>query len=762
MRQQRRGGASTTASLTTLLAHRKAREAVGVLLTAVALLTLVSLASYDPADPSFLHSGIPGGPIRNGAGWLGAYLAGALFGLAGAVALLVPAGLLWLGVRAFVTPRPVRFPLLPGTGATLGILSLTLLLALLQQEASWRGLKGEPLGGILGGELLRFLQPVLGRLGLALAAATALALAAILCSRLSLLALPLTLADAAGRALQQARALLHSARAALAARRDRRAATRAIAPPASAPVAPPPAQAVLTEGPPLAPPRGPEPAEPTAPLPVPRDPEAPQENLPFGVSEARYGPPPLSLLDPPAPAAAGPTAEEHQRNAEILVKTLRDFGVETRVADVSPGPVITRYEVEPGPGIKINRIVGLADDLALALKAMSVRVVAPIPGKAVVGVEIPNQNRARVSLREILGTAEFAALASPLPLALGKDIAGNPVVADLAQMPHLLIAGATGSGKSVCLNGLILSILFSTPPTDVQFLLIDPKRVELSIFNGIPHLLDRVVVEAREAAKKLQLVIAEMERRYRVFAEVGARNLGAYNQWAVAAPPPEGPEGEEAAGPLPHLVVVVDELADLMLVAAHEVENAVARLAQMARAVGIHLIVATQRPSVDVITGVIKANFPARLSFQVSSKVDSRTILDVNGAEQLLGSGDMLFLPPASSKPIRIHGCFVSEMEIRRVVKFLSRFEHPGTPPLPPAPAGVEREGASAADDPLYEQAKELVIQTHQASISMLQRRLRVGFNRAARLLDQMERDGIVSPMDGPRPREVLVKPAEP
>jgi S-DNA-T family DNA segregation ATPase FtsK/SpoIIIE len=732
---------------------------VGVLLTAVALLILVSLAFYDPADPSFLHSGIPGGPIRNGAGWLGAYLAGALFGLAGAVALLVPPGLLWLGVRAFVTPRPLRFPLLPGAGATLGILSLTLLLALLQQEASWRGLKGEPLGGILGGELLRFLQPVLGRLGLGLAAATALALAGILCSRLSLLALPLTLADAGGRALVQARALLHSARAALSARRHRRAATRALTPAAVTPVAPPSAQAVLTEGPPPVPPRVPEPAEPTAPLPVPRDPEAPQEILPFVVSEARYGPPPLSLLDPPAPAAAGPTAEEHQRNAEILVKTLRDFGVETRVADVSPGPVITRYEVEPGPGIKINRIVGLADDLALALKAMSVRVVAPIPGKAVVGVEIPNQNRARVSLREILATAEFAALASPLPLALGKDIAGNPVVADLAQMPHLLIAGATGSGKSVCLNGLILSILFSTPPTDVQFLLIDPKRVELSIFNGIPHLLDRVVVETREAAKKLQLVIAEMERRYRVFAEVGARNLGAYNQWAVAAPPPER---EEAAGPLPQLVVVVDELADLMLVAAHEVENAVARLAQMARAVGIHLIVATQRPSVDVITGVIKANFPARLSFQVSSKVDSRTILDVNGAEQLLGSGDMLFLPPASSKPIRIHGCFVSEMEIRRVVKFLSRFEHPGTPPLPQAPAGVEREGASAADDSLYEQAKELVIQTHQASISMLQRRLRVGFNRAARLLDQMERDGIVSPMDGPRPREVLVKPVEP
>lgn len=751
MSRQRRGGASATASLTMLLAHRKAREALGVLLVAASLLTLVSLASYDPADPSFLHSGVPGVPVRNGVGWIGAHLAGALFGLAGAVALLLPPALLLLGVRAFVGPHPIRFAPLPTAGATLGILGLSLLSALIQHEAPLSGLKGEPLGGVLGSELLRLLQPVLGRLGLTLVAGTALALASILCTRLSLLALPLTLADAGGRAARSARALLARARAARAARqRLRTAATVA---------APPPAQPAPGGEAPAVPTAAPEPAEPTTPLPVPRGLETLQETLPFVAPEARYAPPPLSLLDPPEPAAAGPSAEEHQRNAEILVKTLRDFGVETRVADVSPGPVITRYEVEPGPGIKINRIVGLADDLALALKAMSVRVVAPIPGKALVGVEIPNQNRARVSLREILATAEFAALASPLPLALGKDIAGNPMVADLAQMPHLLIAGATGSGKSVCLNGLILSILVSSPPTDVQFLLIDPKRVELSIFNGIPHLLDRVVVEPREAAKKLQLVIAEMERRYRVFAEVGARNLAAYNQWAATV---AAPEGEEAPVPLPYLLVVVDELADLMLVAAHEVENAVTRLAQMARAVGIHLIVATQRPSVDVITGVIKANFPARLSFQVSSKVDSRTILDVNGAEQLLGSGDMLFLPPASSKPIRIHGCFVSEMEIRRVVKFLSRFEHPGTPPLPPAPPEVEREGASAADDPLYGQAKELVIQTHQASISMLQRRLRVGFNRAARLLDQMERDGIVSPMDGPRPREVLVKPVEP
>ncbi|MBI3002118.1 MAG: DNA translocase FtsK [candidate division NC10 bacterium] len=755
MSRQRRGGV-VTANLTAILAHRKGREALGVLLVAAALFTLLSLASYDPADPSFFHSGLPGASVRNAAGRIGAHLAGALFGLAGAVALVLPPGLLLLGVRAFTRPGPVRFSPLGTTGAALGILSLCLLLALLQREVSLPVLSGEPLGGVLGQELRRLLTPLLGRVGLTLVAVTALALASVLVSRLSLVALPLRLAEAAARAVRSGRRLLEVARAVRPPRRPGRMPAEGPVPP---PPAPPPLRAeAAPEVPPIPAPRL-EPVAPPPPIPVPRAHEAPQEILPFIGPEVRYTPPPLSLLDPPEPAAAGPSAEEHQRNAEILVKTLRDFGVETRVADVSPGPVITRYEVEPGPGIKINRIVGLADDLALALKAMSVRVVAPIPGKAVVGVEIPNQNRARVSLREILGTPEFAALGSPLALALGKDIAGNPMVADLAQMPHLLVAGATGSGKSVCLNGLILSILFSTPPADVQILLIDPKRVELSLFNGIPHLLDRVIVEAREAAKKLQLVIAEMERRYRIFAEVGARNLSAYNQWAAGA---AVPEGEEAPGRLPHLVVVVDELADLMLVAAHDVENAVARLAQMARAVGIHLIVATQRPSVDVITGVIKANFPARISFQVSSKVDSRTILDVNGAEQLLGSGDMLFLPPASSKPVRIHGGFVSEVEIRRVVKFLSRFEHPATPSLPAAPAEAEREAASAAEDPLYEQAKELVIQTHQASISMLQRRLRVGFNRAARLLDQMERDGIVSPMDGPRPREVLVKPVEP
>jgi S-DNA-T family DNA segregation ATPase FtsK/SpoIIIE len=388
--------------------------------------------------------------------------------------------------------------------------------------------------------------------------------------------------------------------------------------------------------------------------------------------------------------------------------------------------------------------------------------VAPIPGKAAVGVEIPNQHRAIVSLREVLSSKEFANESLHLPLALGKDAGGAPMVADLTQMPHLLIAGETGSGKSVCINSLILSIAYRLQPKDVRLLLVDPKRVELSSYNGLPHLADRVVVDPKDAARRLQRVVQHMEERYKLFAQVGARNLQSYNRRIqLEAPQPDDLSEGSYRGELPMLVVVIDELADLMLTAQNDVENAIMRLAQMARAVGIHLVVATQRPSVDVITGVIKANFPARISFRVASKVDSRTILDMNGAEALLGRGDMLYVPPGSSKPIRIHGCNVTELEIRRVVEFLLPQPKPGDfvwSLLPPEPeADVEEEDG----DELYQQGVQMVVQTQQASISMLQRRLRVGFNRAARMIERMEREGIVSPMDGTRPREVLVSRGE-
>jgi S-DNA-T family DNA segregation ATPase FtsK/SpoIIIE len=450
------------------------------------------------------------------------------------------------------------------------------------------------------------------------------------------------------------------------------------------------------------------------------------------------------------------------QNSQILEKKLLEFGVEGRVTAVNPGPVITSYEIEPGPGIKINRIVALADDLALGLKALSVRVVAPIPGKAAVGVEIPNQHRATVHLREVLATKDFASEALQLPLALGKEIGGTSVVADLTQMPHLLIAGETGSGKSVCINSLILSLVYRAEPRDVRLLLIDPKRVELSVYNGVPHLADKVVSDPREAAKRLQRVVMHMEERYKLFAQVGARNLQSYNRRMDLEPPPEDDLTRGSyRGRLPMLVVIIDELADLILTAQNEVENAIMRLAQMARAVGIHLIVATQRPSVDVLTGVIKANFPARISFRVASKVDSRTILDMNGAEALLGRGDMLYIPPGSSKPIRIHGCNVTEVEIRRLVDFLATQPKPGEFVWSLLPPETEAPLEDEEGDELYRQAVEMVIQTQQASISMIQRRLRVGFNRAARMIERMEREGIVSAMDGTRPREVLMSRVE-
>jgi S-DNA-T family DNA segregation ATPase FtsK/SpoIIIE len=477
--------------------------------------------------------------------------------------------------------------------------------------------------------------------------------------------------------------------------------------------------------------------------------------------------PPLSLLDASGPASSRPLDHEREENKRILEKTLHDFGIQGRVIETQAGPVITRYEIEPAPGIKVNRIVGLADDLALSLKALSVRIVAPVPGKAAVGVEIPNKSRAVVQLRDVLASEGFERCRSPLPIALGKDTAGDPYVADLLQMPHLLIAGATGSGKSVCIHSTILGFLYRSTPQAVRLLLIDPKRVELSIYNHIPHLVDNplivetngreqaweVVTDARQAAKSLQLVVKHMEARYKLFAEVGARSIDAYNK----ARSEEKPR-------LAHLVVIIDELADLMLSESSMVETAIARLAQMARAVGIHLVLATQRPSVDVITGVIKANFPARISFQVSSKVDSRTILDTNGAEQLLGGGDMLFLPPVSSKPVRIHGCYVSDGEISRVVEFLKASEA-----REPFPWSLEVAEDRVSDGPdlsdeeeaLYREAERIVRQTGQPSISLLQRRLRIGFNRAGRMIDRMEREGIVSHPDS-RGHRVVLKPWAP
>jgi S-DNA-T family DNA segregation ATPase FtsK/SpoIIIE len=482
----------------------------------------------------------------------------------------------------------------------------------------------------------------------------------------------------------------------------------------------------------------------------------------------QYTPPPLSLLDWDEEQRKGIDRDSLEKNSQLLEKSLRDFGVEGRVVGIHPGPIITSYEFEPGTGVKVGRIASLSDDISLALKAMSIRILTPIPGKGVVGIEIPNPVREIVHLKEILSSPQFQEGKGRLLLGLGKNSEGNPFVTDLARMPHLLVAGATGSGKSVALNAMIISILYKRSPEEVRLLLVDPKMLELSSYQSIPHLLRPVVTDPKEAAQSLRWAVTEMERRYEIMKDYEVKSIDHYNlriekELKKGAKDhqelPVSPD-EENGGPerFPYIVIVIDELADLMFVSSRQVEECITRLAQMARAAGIHLIVATQRPSVDVLTGIIKANFPARIAFQVSSKVDSRTILDANGAEKLLGEGDMLFLPPGVARLERIHGSLVTDSEIKRVVESLA--EQGISKYYPPI---LEEDGDKLGEieydeDERYDEAVAIVTETRQASISMLQRRLRVGYNRAARMVERMESEGIVGPSDGVKPREVLKK----
>lgn len=491
---------------------------------------------------------------------------------------------------------------------------------------------------------------------------------------------------------------------------------------------------------------------------IPKPQEAILEGQESQGSKGAFKLPPISLLTTPDKKETQIDKQKLIANSKLLEEKLKDYGVEGKVVGVCPGPVITMYEFEPGPGIKINKIMGLSDDLALALKALSIRIVAPVPGKSVVGIEIPNQKRLPVILKDILTSDAFTSSQSKLTIALGKEIMGKPVVTDLARMPHLLIAGATGTGKSVAINSMICSILMKATPEEVRLLMIDPKRIELAPYEGIPHLLHPVVMDPKKATLALRWAVQEMERRYELMAEVGARNIDAYNQIVEnrKKKSTEGPD-EVLHERLPYIVILIDELADLMMISSKDVEDSITRLAQMARAAGIHLILATQRPSVDVLTGIIKANFPTRISFQVSSKVDSRTILDTVGAERLLGSGDMLFLPPGTSRVVRIHGAYISDAEISKIADYLKRQKKPIYDESILV-AGSEEVSGEDIHDEKYEEAVKLVLETRQASISMIQRRLRIGYNRAARIIEHMEREGIVGPSDGVKPREVLIR----
>ncbi|MBF0111369.1 MAG: DNA translocase FtsK 4TM domain-containing protein [Desulfamplus sp.] len=459
--------------------------------------------------------------------------------------------------------------------------------------------------------------------------------------------------------------------------------------------------------------------------------------------------PPLYLLNDNVKLESCVDISSLNQKGEILENKFKDFGVKGEIVNILPGPVITTFEYRPAPGVKISKIANLSDDLALALSALSIRIVAPIPGKDVVGIEIPNDRREPVFLKEILSSEEFVKSKSPLTLALGKDILGLPVSAAMDSMPHLLIAGATGTGKSVGLNSMIISLLYKAKPDEVKFIMVDPKRIELSVYDGIPHLISPVVTDMKKATNALFWAVKEMDRRYELLAQCGVRNLLQYNKID---------KSDNQLESLPYIVIIVDEFADLMMVASKDVETALIRLAQMARAAGIHLILATQRPSVDVLTGIIKANFPTRISFQVSSKTDSRTILDTNGSERLLGNGDMLFLPPGTGRLQRIQGAYISEDEIAKVTLFLKEQQQPDY--VEDITEQLEDNSDSDKDDfydEKYDEAVALVAKTRQASISSVQRHLRIGYNRAARIIETMEKEGLVGPQDGSKPREVLM-----
>lgn len=775
------------------------REVIGVILIALSLLMLLSLLSYVPGEIKTVAAGTPAaGPPRNLIGSFGALLAGMLFYLIGGAAYLFPLLLGRLGLRCF-SQTPVSIRLRTGISSLAAVLFLSAFLHLettavptLTSGMISRGMAGGAVGQVVGDGL----RTVFAGTG-----AHILIIAGFLVSLL--FTTPLSLGEVARR-VPVRWAALREWMAAVIPDRSLQAPKETGSRPEKPKVSRP-SRAVVETGTIAEPTREAEPVVVPVLSVIQPDPlsavtvveEAEETESAVAAVRAEAGdyrlPDPEVLLNDPSGPLGRMSDEELKAQSEVLARALGSFDIEGRVTEVRPGPVVTMYEYEPAPGTKVARIVNLADDLALALKATSLRIVAPLPGKSVVGIEVPNRSRETVSLKELLMSDTFMRARSKLTLALGKDIFGAPVTADLKTMPHLLVAGATGAGKSVSLNTMLLSILFSAKPSEVKLLLIDPKMLELQSYEGIPHLLRPVITDPKAAAKGLGWVVSEMERRYKLLAEAGVRNIDAYNRrvaglheaFAESVVPsveqtelpmqflseeerlsagetalPEGEPGymqpkPTPPEPLPFIVVMIDELADLMMVAPKEVEDKIARLAQMARASGIHLVLATQRPSVDVLTGLIKANFPARIAFQVSSKTDSRTILDANGAEALLGRGDMLYLASGTGRLVRLHGSFVSDDDVRSVVDFIKKQALPTYNQELQSLKSEEAEEEEAKDE-VYEQAKELVLSTGQASASLIQRRLRVGYPRAARMIEQMETDGIVGAAGRDGRREVL------
>ena len=733
-----------------LFVDRKKHEIWALSVLIVTLLILLSLLSFRVSDPTPINASSVRRPPENLVGSFGAFTALGLFNLLGIGAYLLPIvgfGFSWSLFRGISRPSPGRIHYL---GILLLFCSITSLAALHQPKIL---LFGQEImaGGILGAAIASFLKSRLYMTG------TGILLVGMLLIAL-LLSTPLTLNASIQFFQRMVTAFFEKlwSVAGLFARRPAPGADSTRKKKTSPAEDDSPRVKEIAQ---------PEPIAPTPKKKVKKG--TPVETPP--TEPGCYTLPSIEILDIYETLNQKHDPKKLEANAKILEEKLADFGVQGNVVDICPGPVITMYEYAPAPGIKISRIVGLSDDLSMALKATSIRVVAPIPGKAAIGIELPNNNRELVSIRAVLESSSFGGSTAPLTIALGKDITGQPVVANLAKMPHLLIAGATGTGKSVGINSILSSLLFRNTPDDLSLLLIDPKRIELSSYEGIPHLIHPVVTDAKLATRALRWAVQEMELRYKLLADKNVRNIESYNKTIAKLKGKETPQQGSTAGQdpeselqhhrLPYIVIIIDELADLMMVASREVEEYIIRLAQMARAAGLHLILATQRPSVDVITGIIKANIPTRISFQVSSKIDSRTIIDGSGAENLLGSGDMLFLPPGAAKLQRIHGAFISDTEVQRLTQFWQPQQRTDDPLLD----RVDFHDTGSADeideeelDEKYDEAVQLVSETRQASISMLQRRLRVGYNRAARMIEMMEQQGIVGASDGIKPREVF------
>jgi DNA segregation ATPase FtsK/SpoIIIE, S-DNA-T family len=749
------------------------REGTLWVLAALALILLLALTSYHPDDPTFADTGAPG-PVGNWIGPVGARLAGFFLFLFGRPSYLFPVMLAYAGwlvhkEQALPDARSRLNTLLRAAGFILTLLTSCGLATLHWSRASLPNSAGGALGNLVGGDgghglghALSFLGATLLLLGLWLAGVA-------LFLGVSWFKVMDTIGAGVLKAIDWARTRMEQRRE-LASGQQRKQAR----------------QEVVREETKKQAARPPPRIEAAAPVPQKSERVERERQVPLFDAPQSSELPALSLLDEAGPREQSYSDEALEAMSRLVELKLRDFGVEAEVVAVQPGPVITRFELRPAPGVKVSQISNLSKDLARALSAISVRVVEIIPGKSVVGLEIPNEKREIVTLGEIIKSKPYDDVSSPLALALGKDIGGVPIVADLARMPHLLIAGTTGSGKSVGINAMVLSLLYKATPEHVRMIMIDPKMLELSVYEGIPHLLSPVVTDMKQAANALRWCVAEMERRYQLMSMLGVRNIGGFNRKvkdaAEAGKPIKDPirmqkiaqgvpgvvaEDVPDLTTLPFIVVIIDELADLMMIVGKKVEELIARLAQKARAAGIHLILATQRPSVDVITGLIKANIPTRIAFQVSAKVDSRTILDQSGAESLLGHGDMLYLPPGTSIPTRVHGAFVSDQEVHRVVGGLKASSPPTyieeilegpRNPIPGFPSDDEEGEGGAVDaeaDPLYDEAVRIVTETRKASISGVQRRLKIGYNRAARLVEAMEAAGLVGPLQSNGGREI-------